>query len=118
MFFRTIVAAFFLNRMPEPPDLAELARRAGMTDLRELDQTDRQALGLRAPNRQVLYGQWGAFGDAWVIVDRLELHDCLQIYSSMNRFLDAQVLSPDKGDSGNDSMLPFVQVFEQACVRL
>jgi len=88
-----------------------------VNDLQLLSELERRALGLREADREAVYGIWGAFGDCWVIVDRLERHDCLQIYPSMNHFLDA--LQPRTGAAASeDPLLPFVETFRHACLQL
>jgi hypothetical protein len=119
MFFRTIVAAFFVAQSSTGRTLHRLASDAGMTERVPLTERERAALGLHEPDREAVYGQWGAFGDAWAIVDPLDRHDCLQIYSSMNRFLDAQPdRSAENGAPPVDWMLSFVQTFRDACTGL
>ncbi|AFZ26700.1 hypothetical protein Cylst_4630 [Cylindrospermum stagnale PCC 7417] len=70
---------------------------------------------------EVMYGHWGGFGGAWSRVDKLERHNCLQIYFSMNRYLD---LRPLTGMNENflpleqDPALPVVYTFRDACEQL
>ncbi len=116
MFFRTIAAAFFVARSASANSLSELAGRAGVTSTRPLSDTERRALGRGEAGREVLYGTWGAFGACWCIVDALERHECLQIYTSMNAYLDAL---PSSGEDGMQQAIePFVATFRDACLAL
>jgi hypothetical protein len=118
MQFSTIVAAFFLEQTGSAPTVEEVAISAGLTDLRPLDDLSRRALGFHEPDRLVLAGSWGAFGDTWCIVDEVDGYWCLQCYSSMNDYLDAQIAGEGREGTDEDPVLPYVAIFRDACLAL
>jgi hypothetical protein len=118
MQFTTIVAAFFFESGRVSPDLNELVRGAGMTDVAPLTDLNRQALGFHDPDREVVGGRWGAFGDTWAILDEVDGLLCLQLYASMNDFLDAQLASADDRWTDGDPVLAYVATFRDACLNL
>jgi len=120
MFFKTLAAAFFLERGSSDRSLGEMLTLAGMQDLQNLSDQEKRALAINDPSVGVIYGHWDTFGDAWSLLDRLQHHDCLQIYFSMNHFLD---LRPEKAGNENlpleqDPSLPMAYTFRDACERL
>ncbi len=120
MFFKTLVAAFFLERESNNCSLQQLVTIAGMKNQQNLSEDEKLGLGIHDPTLEVIYGEWGAFGDAWARLDRLEYHNCLQIYFSMNHFLD---LCPENTDDEDlpleqDPLLPLAKTFCNACERL
>jgi hypothetical protein len=120
MFFKTLVAAFFLESEGNDGSLEQLVTLAGMNDQHYLSEGEKRGLGIDDPSLEIIYGQWGAFGDAWARLDKLEYHNCLQIYFSMNHFLD---LCPENTDDENlpleqDPLLPLAKTFGNACEQL
>lgn len=96
--------------------VGELAERAGVHDAHLLGELQRQALGLGEPGREVVSGRWGDFGACWAIVDRLEQHDCLQIYADQHDFLAGL---PAPGEEPDERALdPLVAAFRDACLSL
>ncbi|MGB3636836.1 MAG: hypothetical protein WBA39_04490 [Rivularia sp. (in: cyanobacteria)] len=91
-----------------------------MKKRQNLSQDEKVGLGIHDPTLEVIYGKWGAFGDAWARLDQLEYHNCLQIYFSMNHFLD---LCPENTDDEDlpleqDPLLPLAETFRNACEQL
>ncbi|MBD2504563.1 hypothetical protein [Anabaena azotica] len=91
-----------------------------MKNLQYLSEDEKLGLGIHDPSIEVIYGEWDAFEDAWARLDRLEYHNCLQIYFSMNHFLD---LIPELPDDQNllleeDPLLPLAYTFRDACEKL
>jgi hypothetical protein len=118
MQFRTIVAAFFLDTAQARPMLEECVRAAGMTDVAPLGPGNRVALGFHDPGREVVGGQWGAFGIAWAVRDDVEGMVCLQVYASMNHYLDALPTAREREHQADDPLASFVAVFRDACLAL
>src|SRR6202008_1159919 len=109
MQFHTIVAAFYLDPGSDMGSLKTLAERAGMRDVEPVIHV--VALGFLEPDRVVLGGQWGVFGDTWAVLDSVCGLRCLQLYSSYNSYL-RRVAADD------DSAAPFVSEFGRSCERL
>lgn len=118
MQFSTIVAAFFWEHSEPPPTLGALIQAVGLTNVRPLNDVERGALGFHDPDRQILAGSWGAFGDTWTIVDEVDGYSCLQCYSSMNDYFDARVRAEDLQGSDQDVLLSYVATFRDACLGL
>jgi len=111
---------FFIDSESNDCSLEQLVRLAGMKNLQYLSEDEKLGLGIHDPSIEVIYGEWAAFGDAWARLDRLEYHSCLQIYFSMNHFLD---LIPELPDDQNlpleeDPLLPLAYTFRDACEKL
>ncbi len=118
MLFRTIVSAFFMPAFPGG-DLAALTERAGMTDIEELDEVWRSALGHSDPDRRVVLGSWGAFGKTWAIADTVDQLLCLQLYSSAAEYHDASRLARQADASNRDWPLQaHVDTVCDACLAL
>jgi hypothetical protein len=117
MQFTTIVAAFFFETGQGRSHLHALVRAAGMTDVAPLDDINRRALGFRDPDREVFGGTWGAFGSTWAILDEHDGVRCLQLYASMNLYLDSQLTS-EKRQATENPLLAYVSTFRDACLRL
>ncbi|MEH2064496.1 MAG: hypothetical protein V7K50_19915 [Nostoc sp.] len=120
MFFKTLVAAFFIEHGSNNFSLEQLLTLAEMKNLQYLSEDEKLGLGIHDPSLEVIYGEWGAFEDAWARLDRIEYHNCLQIYFSMNHFLD---LIPELPDDQNlplkeDPLLPLAYTFRNACEKL
>jgi hypothetical protein len=120
MFFKTLVAAFFCGGEGNTSSLGRLVALAGMKNQQYLSEGEKQGLGIHDPSLEIIYGQWGAFGDAWARLDKLEHHNCLQIYFSMNHFLD---LCSENTDDENlpleqDHLLPLAKTFGNTCEQL
>lgn len=118
MQFRTIVAAFLLDRSQASTSLRDRAIAAGMTDILPLEPDNRKALGFHEPGREIVGGTWGAFGMAWAIVDDIKEWECVQIYTSMDSYFDALVAVKAVGSMDDDPTLPFIETFRDACLRL
>jgi hypothetical protein len=120
MFFKTLVAAFFLESEDNDGSLEQLVTLAGITDQQYLSEREKGALGIHDPSVEIIYGQWGAFGGAWARLDKLEYHNCLQIYFSRNHFLDLR--SENRDDENipleQDPLLPLAKTFGNACEQL
>jgi hypothetical protein len=117
MQFKTIVAAFFLRKGPgNCPTLQELVRTAGMTRVESLEAIERRALGIHDPAREVVGGTWGAFGDTWAVLDETEGLACVQLYASMNGYLDAQLKADDSRSEA--PVLAYIATFRDACLSL
>ena len=117
MIFTTIASVFFLEEGDAVFRLRDAIVRAGMTDIEPLDAIERGALGLREEGREAFGGLWSAFGLTWAIADEAEGLACIQLYSSMNDFLDRRVVAEDEGDD-RPALLPFVTAFRDACLAL
>jgi hypothetical protein len=120
MFFKTLVAAFFLECESNDCSFEQLVTMAGMKNLQNLSEDEKLGLGIYDPTLKVIYGKWGAFEDAWARLDQLEYHNCLQIYFSMNHFLD---ICSEKANNENlpleqDPLLPLAETFRNACEQL
>ena len=119
MFFRSIASAFFLESS-STDDLPTLTERIGMTKLWTLGEDDRKALGFHEPDRVIMGGLWGAFGDTWAIVDELDQLQlrCFQLYSSSNQYLDA--IRDDRPPHGvlEAEQLKYIRTFRDACLSL
>ena len=72
MFFKTLVAAFFLESEGNDGSLEQLVTLAGITDQQYLSEDEKVGLGIHDPSVEIIYGQWGAFGGAWARLDKLE----------------------------------------------
>jgi hypothetical protein len=118
MQFTTIVAAFFFEKRQVRPNLYELVRAAGITDVASFDNVDRGALGFHDSDREVVGGRWRAFGDTWAILDEVDGLLCLQLYASMNSFLDAEIAAKDRQGRDEDLLLPYIATFRDACLSL
>ena len=115
MLFTTIASAFFIEPRDHAPTLERLVRLAGMTEVTPLDEANRSSLGLRDPGREVLGGGWGPFGITWSTVDAVDGLACVQLYSSMNRYLDLQI-GTEAG--AEDPLLACITAFCDACLGL
>lgn len=120
MFFRTSVAAFFFDKEINDISLDSLLTLAGFRNFHYLLQDANSCLDVQYPNLEIIYGEWGDFGDAWARLDKLEYHNCLQIYFSMNHFLD---LLPENMDDKNfpfqhETLLPLAKTFGNLCEQL
>lgn len=119
MYFRTIVAAFFLDKK-KSRSLPELLKLAGMNALRELDEESKAALGITDTDTPAMYGEWKEFADSWGLIEKYEFHDCLQIYSSANHFDNVRfsVQNNDDVSLTNDPALPMALTFGGACAKI
>ncbi|MBD2202615.1 hypothetical protein H6G33_12205 [Calothrix sp. FACHB-1219] len=120
MFFKTLATAFFIEHGSNDFSLEKLLTLARMESLQYLSKAEKLGLGINDPNQEVIYGVWNAFGDAWARLDRLEYHNCLQIYFSQDHFLD---LIPNLPDNQNlpleeDPLLPLAYTFRDACEKI
>jgi len=113
-----LVAVFFFEPAQPPPSLDDLVRKAGLTEVRPLNDVERLALGFHEPDHRVLAGQWGAFSDTWAVLDAVDGFHCLQLYSSMNSYLDARLAAEERQAADEDAQLPYMATFRDACINL
>ncbi len=120
MFFKTSVAAFFVGRESKNWSLGQLVTLLLMKNQQTLGHDEKLGLGIHDPTIEAVYGEWGPFGDAWTRLDKLERHYCLQVYFSMNHFLDLLPENSDYEDLplSQDPLLPLVETFGNACERI
>lgn len=117
MQFKTIVAAFFLrSERGKRPPLQDLVRVAGMARVAPLGAGSRLALGIHDSDEEVVGGTWGSFGDTWAVLDETEGLTCVQLYASMNRYLDAQLAADDSRSEA--PVLAYIATFRDACLSL
>ena len=120
MFFKTLAVAFFLECGNDNCSLRQLLTLIEIKNQQPLSENYKRGLGIDNPNIEVIYGQWAGFDDVWARVDTLHRHQCLQIYFSLNHFLD---LCPEESDDQDlpleeDPRLPLAYTFQDACEKL
>src|SRR5690349_4919588 len=112
MDFKTATAAFIVAQSPT----LDLPRAVGLTAAVPLGD-ERVAYGIHDPSVPAFIGQWPAVGRTWCRVDQVGDRQLVQLYFSLNDFLELWS-EDDDVPLEDDDLKPLVDAFVAAAERL